>query len=39
MLKSARGYSLNIGNSIAKFSAAYVVGFAVLMFVLTHMAP
>lgn len=39
MLKSARGYSLNLGNSIAKYSAAYVAGFAALIFVLTHMAP
>ena len=39
MLKSARGYSLNLGNSIAQFTAAYVAGFAVLVFVLTRMAP
>jgi hypothetical protein len=39
MLRSARGHSLNLGNNIAKFSAAYVVGFAVLMFALTRMAP
>jgi len=39
MVRSGRGYSLNLGNSIAKYSAAYVLGFAVLLFVLTHMAP
>jgi hypothetical protein len=39
MLRSARGYSLNFGCSIAQYSAAYVAGFAVLMFVLAHMAP
>jgi len=39
LLRSAQGYSLNLGNSVAKYSAAYVVGFAVLLFVLTRMAP
>jgi hypothetical protein len=37
MLRSARGYSLNFGSSLAKFTAAYVAGLALLIFVLTHM--
>lgn len=39
MLRSTHGYSLNLGNTIAKYSAVYVAGFAVLLFVLMHMAP
>jgi hypothetical protein len=39
MLRSARGYSLNVGNGIAQTSAAYIAVFALLIFVLTHMAP
>jgi len=39
MLRSARGYSLNFGNGVAQTSAAYVAGLALLIFVLTHMAP
>ncbi len=39
MLRSARGYSLNFGSSLAKYSAAYVAGFVVLIFVLMRMAP
>jgi hypothetical protein len=39
MLKSPRGYSLNFGNTVAQTSAAYVAGFAVLMFVLLRSAP
>src|SRR5262249_11837298 len=37
MLRSARGYSLNFGSSLAKFTAAYVAGLALLIFVLTRM--
>jgi len=39
MLRSARGYSLNLGSSAAQFTAAYVAGFFVLIFVLRSMAP
>jgi hypothetical protein len=39
MLRSANGYSLNLGNSIALYTAAYLVGFALLIIVLTHMTP
>jgi hypothetical protein len=39
MLRSPRGYSLNFGNTVAQTSAAYVAGFAVLMFVLLRSAP
>ena len=38
MLKGARGYSLNMANGVAQFSAAYLAGFAVLIFSL-RMAP
>lgn len=34
MLKGARGYSLNLANRLAQLSAAYVAGFAVLIFLL-----
>jgi hypothetical protein len=34
MLKGAHGYSLNLANTLAQFSAAYLVGFAGLMVVL-----
>jgi hypothetical protein len=34
MLKGARGYSLNLANRLAQFSAAYVAGFAVLILLL-----
>lgn len=37
VLRSARGYSLNFGSSVAKFTAAYFAGLALLIFVLTHM--
>jgi len=39
VLRSAHGYSFNFGSGLAKFTAAYIAGFALLMFVLTHMAP
>lgn len=39
VLRSAHGNSLNFGSGLAKFTAAYVVGFVLLMFALTHMAP
>jgi hypothetical protein len=38
MLKGARGYSLNLANRLAQFSAAYLAGFAVLILVL-RMTP
>ena len=34
MLKGARGYSLNLANSLAHYGAAYLAGFAVLLVVL-----
>jgi hypothetical protein len=37
MLRGAHGYSLNFGSSLARYSAAYVAGLALLLFVLTHM--
>lgn len=39
MLRSPRGYSLNVGSGLAQFTAVYIVGFAVLVFVLAHVAP
>jgi hypothetical protein len=39
MIRSARGFSFNLGSSLAKFSAAYVAGFVLLMIVLMRMAP
>jgi hypothetical protein len=39
MLRSARGYSLNLGSSAAQFTAAYVAGLFVLIFVFRSMAP
>lgn len=39
MLRGARGHSFNVGSSLAKYTAAYIAGFALLLFVLTHMAP
>lgn len=38
VLKGARGYSLNLANTLAQMGAAYLVGLGVLMVVLFRMA-